>query len=171
MKIKIIYSFVMFICSTLSFGQSATIDLPHLGKQISDTVFVPVTLENIEGGISTFQFYIKYDTLVLNPVKVNYPSKFFPSYEWMNNLSFARGIMLLTWLSNSAQNVNPSSGEVLCIIKFLIKDPNTNSQLKWVINEKNSALKRIMETAAWNEKITKFELKLIDGNVGVIQQK
>ena len=69
----------MFICSTLSFGQSATIDLPHLGKQISDTVFVPVTLENIEGGISTFQFYIKYDTLVLNPVKVNYPSKFFPS--------------------------------------------------------------------------------------------
>jgi hypothetical protein len=157
---------ITFISANFIFGQSATISLPDLAEQPAGAVLFPITLEKIDNGMSTFQFFMQYDTLVMTPVNVTYPNKDFPHYEWMNNLNYGPGIILFTWLNKMARNIDPTPGEVMCVIEFTYMGEEHYSPLNWVTKDTKNPKKEM--TTIWNEKGEKFTLKLTDGSVGVL---
>jgi len=165
MKKVNVFLILMFISVNFIFGQNATISLPELNGQSSGSVFFPLTLEKIDGGMSTFQFFMVYDTLVMTPVNVTYPSEFFPHYEWMNNLKYGPGVIIFTWLNSKARNINPQPGEVFCVVEFSFVGENQYSPLNWIFENKKNPKKEL--TAIWNEKGEKFQIELINGSVGV----
>ncbi len=167
MKRTVIILVITLISLTLSFGQNATISLPDLGEQSSGSVFFPVTFLKVEGGMATFQLFVKFDTLSLKPVNVIYPSRKLPKHEWMNNFNYSSGVTIFTWLSSTGRDVFPEPGDTLCVIEFNYFLENKYSPLKWIIYENSKDTTQIMQTAIWNEKIEKFRLELKDGSIGV----
>ncbi|MBC8487796.1 MAG: hypothetical protein H8D45_17340 [Bacteroidetes bacterium] len=169
MKKAILFFSMLFISTSLTFGQTATLSLPDLGEQPAGSVFFPITIDTIDDGIGTFQIFLEFDKTVLTPVDVTYPDPNFPRDEWMNNLVYGEGELILTWLNSEGTNTNPVPGEVICIIEFIYSDESAFSPLIWETNKPGPGKSEKVMTALWTKLGKQFTLKLIDGSIGVSQ--
>jgi len=157
---------IAFISANFIFGQNATISLPDLNEQPSGSIFFPITLEKIDRGMSTFQFFMQYDSLVMTPVNVTYPNENFPHYEWLNNLNYGPGVIIFTWLNSKARDIDPVPGKVMCIVEFTYIGEKHYSPLNWIIAKNKNPQKEM--TAIWNAMGERVTVKLINGSVGVL---
>ena len=59
-KVILIFS-VLFLSTTLTFGQTATLSVPDLDVQPAGSVFFPITIDMLSADDwGTFQFYFTY---------------------------------------------------------------------------------------------------------------
>ena len=160
----------MLISLSLTLGQTATLSVPALGAGLpAGSVFFPVTVEAIDDGVATLQFYFEFNETALTPLNVTYPSTNFPFYEWMNNLNYAPGEIILTWMSLMGMNVFPAPGEIFCIIEFYYTGYPNYSYFVWGTNKGVHSYPEKGMTAMWTETLAQFSLTLIDGGTPIPQ--
>jgi len=149
-----------------TYQPEATLSVPGLGGGIpAGSVFFPVTLEEINDGVSALEFYFEFYETVLTPLNVTYPSANFVFYEWSNNLNYGPGEIILTWMNYTGMNVYPEPGEVFCIIEcFYTGDPNW-SYFSWGTSKGINAYPEKGMTAMWTETGTQYSLTLIEGGM------
>ena len=181
MKKVILFFSVLFLSTTLTFGQTATLSVPELGTQPAGSVFFPITIDMTSGDVwGTFQFFFTYDPAVLTPVGdwaaspaatgITYPNPNFPFYEWLNNNAYAPNEVILTWLSFTG-TVVPVPGEVICILEFTYTGDPDFSPLAWNFTAKEpvQGWPEKGMTGVWTFAGVPYGLTTIDGSVGPIE--
>ena len=178
MKKVILFFSVLFLSTTLTFGQTATLSVPDLDVQPAGSVFFPITIDMLSADDwGTFQFYFTYDPAVLTPVGdwgnipgatgITYPSPNFPFYEWANNNQYGPDEVILTWLSFTGPKY-PVAGEVICVLEFTYTGDPDYSDLTWGLIAKNpqAGYPEKGATLLWTFGGIMYTLDLIDGSVG-----
>jgi len=163
---NVIISLVMLIVgSGVIMGQSATFTAKATGPINPGSVInFQITCDEIDDEISTFQWFFIYDTTALAPVEVVNYHKDFPHYEWMNNLTYAPNMIILTWLSAEARNRPLKTGEAICEIQF--KYLGGKTELKWAKSNSVSKTSEKVFTAMWTDVGKAFYLKLNNAVIG-----
>ena len=155
-------------------GLSATLNIPDLGVGIpSGSVFFPITIDQINGGIDSLKFYLNFDPLVLNPEDVIFPNPDYIAGEWMNNLSYGPGEIELTWKNidpGGQINVYPNPIDTLCILQFFYSGEPDFSALSWGQSEYIKGDNPTGISSLWNYSVTVFNLTLNDGSCGIPYQ-
>jgi len=150
---------LLFACSVI--GQTASLSINYNEEQNADSVInFKIICDEIDGKVSTLQWYFKFDPEVLTPAGVvNYHDKL-PFHEWMNNLEYGEGIIILTWLDKEARNFDIPAGEVLCELQF--KYDGGKTSLDWKKENEGMYLEKNIYSAMWTEEGTKYTLNLKD---------
>ncbi|MCD4683992.1 MAG: hypothetical protein K8R86_11975 [Bacteroidales bacterium] len=165
MKNLILSLVMLFVGSGMVMGQTATLSVEASDPVNSESIVnFQIKCDVIDDEVSTFQWFFQYDPEVLTPVDiVNYHEEF-PSYEWMNNLSYGPDIIILTWLSSQAKNQVMKTGEVICELQF--KYTGGKTELKWAKADDVTITSKNIVTAMWTQMGEIYYLTLKNASIG-----